>query len=66
MSEVIVTVKHVRAARLCTSGMRVWLEHHGFDVTDFVRNGLPAETLEATGDEFALRVAAIAREEAGQ
>lgn len=63
---VIVTVRHVREERLCTRGMREWLGLHGFDVSDFVRNGLPAETLEATGDEFALRVCARARREAGE
>ena len=63
MSEIVVTVRHVREEMLCTRGMRAWLEHHGFDVASFVRDGLPVETLEATGDEFALRVCARARRE---
>lgn len=60
---VIVHVRHIREEMLCTRGMRVWLVHHGFDVSSFVRDGLPAETLEATGDEFAMRVSARARRE---
>lgn len=64
-SGIIVHVRHVRAAMLCTRGMREWLTHHGFEISDFVRDGLPVETLEATGDEFALRACAVARKEAG-
>ena len=60
---VIVQVRHVREEMLCTRGMREWLARHGFDLTDFIKNGLPAEKLEATGDAFALRVAARARQE---
>ena len=64
MSEIIVKVGHVRAAMFCTRGMREWLVQHGFDVTDFVKNGMPVEKWEATGDALALRVSAIARKEA--
>lgn len=64
MSKVIVRVNHVRAALFCTRGMREWLVLHGFDITDFVKNGIPIEKWEATGDALALRVSAIARKEA--
>ncbi len=64
MSQVIVTVRHVREEMLCTRGMRAWLEHHGFSVREFVMHGLPVETLESTGDAFALRVCERARKEA--
>ena len=60
---VIVTMTHVRAARLCSAGAKVWLKHHGIDVMEFIRDGVPAERLEATGDLYALAVAAIARKE---
>lgn len=61
--QIIATVKHVREEKLCTRGMREWLLHHNFDVTEFVVHGLPAEQLEATGDAFGIRVAARARKE---
>jgi hypothetical protein len=61
---IIVTVAHVRAEKLCTRGMREWLAHHGIEIGDFVKNGIPIETLEATGDALALRVCARARMEA--
>lgn len=64
MTGIVVTVRHVREEMLCTRGMRDWLTHHGFSVSDFVWHGLPVETLEATGDAFALRVCERARKEA--
>lgn len=59
-----VHVRHVRGALLCTRGMRQWLQSNGFDITEFVKHGVPVEKLEATGDAFALKVCAIARKEA--
>lgn len=58
-----VHVRHVRAAMFCTRGMREWLHAHGFDITDFVKNGMPIEKWEATGDALALKVGEIARKE---
>ena len=52
----------IHAAKFCSSGARVWLKAQGIDVLDFIRNGVPVERFEETGDELALRVAAIARE----
>jgi hypothetical protein len=57
-----VKMQDVHAAKYCSSGARVWLKHHGIDVLEFVRDGVPVERLEQTCDAFALRVAAIARE----
>jgi hypothetical protein len=61
MSELVVTMADVRIARFCSSGMRVWFAHHGFDLAVFLREGLPASTFEATGDALALHLVATAR-----
>ena len=61
---VIVTMRHVRAADICSNGARRWFQEHGFSWTDFLENGKSADELEATGDAIALRVTAIARAEA--
>lgn len=61
MSEVRVRIEHIRAARYCSDGARVWLKHHGFEVGAFLKDGIPVAELEATGDGFALHVSAIAR-----
>jgi hypothetical protein len=52
----------IHAARYCSSGARVWLKSQGIDVIDFIRNGVPVERFEESGDAMALKVAAIARE----
>lgn len=47
---------------LCRDGTRAWAKRQGLDWRNFVRNGIAAETLEATGDPFALAVVKWARE----
>jgi hypothetical protein len=62
----IARMEHVRAAGLCAPGARVWARWavlHGIDWKRFVREGLPVDQLEATGDHFAIAVATIARRE---
>lgn len=57
----IVTTQDLRAAKICFGGARPWFRRHGLDWSDFVANGVPAATLEATGDALAFRVTAEAR-----
>lgn len=64
MSGITIYMRHVRAASYCSRGMREWFALHGFDVSDFLKNGIAVEKFEATGDAMALRVADIARKEA--
>lgn len=59
-------MRHVRAARLCAGGARAFFQRYGLDWGRFLREGIPAEQLEATGDALAARVVAMAREEAGR
>ncbi|GAB3755203.1 hypothetical protein GCM10028795_27550 [Lysobacter olei] len=69
----MVTTRHLftipgfsRRNGFCRSGARAWFKRHGLDWQDFVRNGIPATTLEATGDGLALAAVAWARKcEAG-
>lgn len=56
-------MRHVRQAKLCASGAREFFKKQGWDWMDFLRHGIPVETAEATGDAFALKVAACARAE---
>lgn len=65
-----VTVAHLRSVPgfspkpgFCLSQSRVWFQRHGLDWRDFVRNGVDAEALEATGDGLALALVAHARRE---
>jgi hypothetical protein len=54
-------MRHVRQAKLCSKGARTFFKRHGLDWATFVRVGLPADTIAATGDAMALRVVEVAR-----
>lgn len=66
---IIVTLEHARAASiagqgvLCAPGIRAWADRHGVDLRQVALEGLPIQQVERIGDAFALRAAAIAREE---
>lgn len=65
MNDPLVTMAHVRAANLCSRGLRDWLKRYGLDQATFLRGEYPASVIEATGDALGMRVAAIARAEVG-
>lgn len=56
----------VDGARYCAPGLRAFFSRHGLDLRAFVRQGLPASVIEATGDAMALRAAKLARDEAAK
>lgn len=56
----IITIQHVRGAKLCTGGGRDWCKSKGIDWNAFLTNGIPAERLIALKDPFADRVLAAA------
>lgn len=64
-SGVLVYLRHIRAAKICASGMKEWFDHNGIDWRR-LKTGLPVEELEATGDKLALDVAKIARADHGR
>lgn len=47
----------------CHKGARLWFARYGMNWEKFVRDGLPADVFEATGDAMAQRLVAWAREE---
>lgn len=55
-----ITIDDVRAAGLCVNGTRTWFARHDLDFRAFLREGLDADTLLATGDAMAQRVVAHA------
>lgn len=65
----IVTTKHLftipgysKRNGFCRSGARDWFRAHNLDWRNFIENGIPAETLEVTGDGLALALVKWARE----
>lgn len=61
--EVIVTMRHVRTARLCAAGARMFFKRHNLDWNDFLTNGISSAEVEAIGDPIAMRAVVVAREE---
>lgn len=57
----VVTVRDVRAARMCIRGSRQFFIRHGLDWDDFLKNGIPGRVLADTGDAMALKVVEVAR-----
>lgn len=60
MGEVIVTMRDIRAAKMCSKGARTFFERHGLDWGRFLKEGIPASELEKTQDAMALQVVEVA------
>ena len=52
----IITVNDVRATGFCLNGLRRWARLHGFDLADFLKNGIESERVLATGDALAQKI----------
>lgn len=65
-SGVIVRMKHIRQAKLCSSGTREWWRRNDLAWQDFLDNGIPEEELLKTGDPMALRAVEMARKDHGK
>ena len=63
MSEVLVTMHHIRKSGLCSRGARLFCKRWGGDWNDFLINGVSVEILEKTGDAMAIKLAKLARGE---
>lgn len=61
---VTVQHRHLRELGYCNAGSRAFAARHGMDWRAFLRDGIPVESVEATGDAMAIRVANRARQEA--
>lgn len=60
----IIEMRHVREAKMCSRGLRMWMARSGLDYNHFLTHGYPCSVIEAKGDSLGLAVAAIARKEA--
>jgi hypothetical protein len=60
----IVTTRHLQAARLCiVPGARDFFKRHNLNFKEFVKHGIDAELLIATGDALALSAVVVAKAE---
>lgn len=56
-----IRMRHIREARMCSKGARAFFETHGLDWNEFLKNGIDAAKLEATGDAMAIKVVRVAQ-----
>lgn len=63
MNEKIITMKDIRKAKMCARGAREFFISYNLDYSEFLRNGISASIIEATGDPLALKVVKISRED---
>lgn len=56
----IITMRHIRAAKMCAPGVKTFFERHNLDLRKFRKEGLPEEVIAKTGDAMALRVIKVA------
>lgn len=65
--DILVTARDVVDAGFCIMpGLKEFLEIRGYDLKEFVRNGLPAETFRKFNDARSDRVVVKAMERAGR
>lgn len=58
---VVVTMRDIRACKMCSGGTRDFFKRHGMDWNKFLAEGLPEEQFIATGDAMAMQVVEAAR-----
>jgi hypothetical protein len=54
--DILITITDVTLAGHCPSGARRWFDDHGLNFRNFLKNGIPAADLLATGDALADQV----------
>ena len=62
MTEPKVTMRHVRAAGMCSYGAREFFKRHNLSWQDFLKNGIPIADLVKTKDAMALQVVKVAED----
>jgi hypothetical protein len=56
MEPLLIRIGDIRASGHCVKGAKAWMERHGFDFKNFLRNGAKASELLETKDALAQRV----------
>ena len=56
----IITMRHVRKAKMCSHGGRAFAKKYGFDWQDFLRHGVEEKILLDTKDAMMIRLVEVA------
>lgn len=51
----VITARELQANGFCAHGVKLWFAQYGLDFKDYVKNGIPASVLLATGDALGER-----------
>ncbi len=62
----LVTVAHLREAKLCSRGARQWCARYKIDFLRFVTKGIPCSEVEPLNDQLGNMLVKIARDEAAE
>jgi hypothetical protein len=62
----LVTIAHLREAKLCSRGARQWCARYNIDFMRFITTGIPCSEVEAINDQLGLTLVKIARDEANE
>jgi hypothetical protein len=54
--DLVITIDDVMAAGHCARGTRRWFDSHGLDFRKFLKQGIPAADMAATGDALGIDV----------
>ena len=57
----IITMRDLRAAKVCSKGARAFFIRHGLDWSEFLKSGIDSDKLESTGDKMAISVVEVKR-----
>lgn len=58
----MIRMRDIRAAKMCSRGARSWFERHGFDWSDFIKNGISEDDVLSTGCPMGKKVVEAKRE----
>lgn len=58
----LITISDIRRTGHCARGIRRWFDGHQLDFQSFLKNGIDADVLLATGDALAEQVVASIRQ----
>lgn len=60
-TEVVVTMQHVRKAKMCSRGTRQFFDRYNLDWNTFLQSGISSSVILATGDAMGAKVVEVAR-----
>lgn len=58
---IIIKMRHIRSAKMCSSGARLFFNRHKLDWNKFLKEGIDSDVIEALKDPIGLQVVEVAK-----